>query len=81
MSFLNLKQTILDRELCTRCGLCVAACPEKILEVQPSSEPHCTLSLEAAADRCGDCQLCLEVCPGQDTGVPASEMRLFGRTR
>lgn len=81
MSFLDLKAAILDRDLCARCGACVAICPEKILEVENSSEPHCTLSLEAAADRCGSCRLCLDVCPGQDTGVPASEMRLFGRTR
>lgn len=30
---------------------------------------------------CGACTLCIDICPGRDTGVTASEMRLHGRTR
>lgn len=38
-SFLNLKENILDQDLCTSCSLCVAACPRELLAMSDSAAP------------------------------------------
>lgn len=80
MSFDDLRKTVLDHDLCTRCGGCVAVCPLGVITL--SAEDFLPLfTAGQAAPVCGDCTLCLDTCPGRDTGVNASEERRFGRTR
>jgi coenzyme F420 hydrogenase subunit beta len=79
MGFLDLKREILDQDMCTRCGACVAVCPPGLLSISDDHMP--SPMVEADAMSCDDCTLCLDVCPGKDTGTPASEARIFGRTR
>lgn len=82
-SFLNLKENILDQDLCTSCSLCVAACPRELLAMSDSAAPLPVFRANPgeAADICRDCNLCSEVCPGYDTGTKQSELRIFGRNR
>jgi coenzyme F420 hydrogenase subunit beta len=79
MGFLDLKREILDQDMCTRCGACVAVCPPGFLSISDDRMPVAEVALEAMS--CGDCDLCLDVCPGKDTATPASETRIFGRSR
>lgn len=79
MSFSDLKREILDQDMCTRCGACVAVCPPGLLAISDDRMPVPLVEPEAMS--CEDCALCLDVCPGKDTASPASEERLFGRTR
>ena len=79
MGFLDLKSEILDQDMCTRCGACVAVCPPGLLAISDDRMPVPLVEPEAMS--CGDCSLCLDVCPGKDTATPASEGRLFGRSR
>jgi coenzyme F420 hydrogenase subunit beta len=79
MPFLELKSEILDQDMCTRCGACVAVCPPGFLTISDDHMP--VLALEPEAMSCEDCSLCLDVCPGKDTATPASEARIFGRSR
>ena len=79
MPFLELKSEILDQDMCTRCGACVAVCPPGLLAISDDHMPVPALDPEAMP--CADCSLCLDVCPGKDTATPASEARIFGRTR
>jgi coenzyme F420 hydrogenase subunit beta len=79
MPFVDLKSEILDQDMCTRCGACVAICPPGWLAVGGDSVPVPAVDPDAMA--CGECSLCLDVCPGKDTGTPRSELGIFGRSR
>ena len=80
MSYLKLMSEILEKDLCARCGACVAVCPGELLHLTEDSSP----ALRDGADplvACGGCSLCTEVCPGKDPATAESEQRLFGRAR
>jgi coenzyme F420 hydrogenase subunit beta len=79
MPFADLKTEILDHEMCTRCGACVAVCPPGWLALGIESIPAPAVASKVM--QCGACALCLQVCPGKDTATPQSEIRIFGRTR
>lgn len=80
MTFLDLKSEILDQDLCTSCGACVAACGPRLLEISVDAVIP-KLSAEVTAIDCGSCNDCLAVCPGRHTEVAESETILFGRSR
>ena len=79
MPFADLKAEILDQDMCTRCGACVAICPPGWLAIGKDSLPVAAIEPEAMA--CGECSLCLQACPGKDTATPQSEVGIFGRSR
>jgi coenzyme F420 hydrogenase subunit beta len=79
MPFADLKGEILEHDLCTRCGACVAVCPPGWLALGDEGIP--VPAVEPEAMSCGECSLCLQVCPGKDTATPRSEVRIFGRSR
>ena len=39
MGFLDLKSEILDQDMCTRCGACVAVCPPGLLSISDDHMP------------------------------------------
>lgn len=82
MSYADLTAQVLDQDLCASCGACVAACPQDLLRISVD-EPVASLRPDVAAEHlpCGSCTLCVDICPGKDTGTAESELRLFGRTR
>lgn len=49
-----------DQQTCTRCGLCVADCPARIIAMAEDSFPAITPDREGA---CYRCQHCLAICP------------------
>jgi coenzyme F420 hydrogenase subunit beta len=81
MSFLDLQRAILDRELCASCGGCAAVCPERLIEFSGDVLPTLADPTADLPQSCLDCTLCLDICPGEDTGTAASEHRMFGRRR
>jgi len=81
MPYSALHESILAPGLCASCGGCVAACPAEVLELDDESIPTPRLAPAAIDDACGTCNLCLDVCPGRDPEVPASERRRYGRAR
>ncbi|MFF0146628.1 coenzyme F420 hydrogenase subunit beta [Amycolatopsis sulphurea] len=82
MSYAELAAQVLEQDLCTSCGACAAVCPQDLLRISVD-RPVAALRPEVAAGdvSCGSCTLCVDVCPGKDTGTADSELRLFGRTR
>ena len=79
MPFVDLRSEILDHDMCARCGACVAVCPREWLALDNEGVPAPAIEPEAMS--CGECTLCLQVCPGKDTTTPRSEFRIFGRSR
>jgi Fe-S-cluster-containing hydrogenase component 2 len=51
----------IDSALCTGCGRCVAACPEKIITLEVSG--YLKHAVIEHTERCGCCSRCLEECP------------------
>jgi coenzyme F420 hydrogenase subunit beta len=86
MSYADLRDLVIDSDLCASCGACVAVCPDDLLRISVDN-PVASLKPGLAAESpevtraCADCGLCVDVCPGKDTGVTESEQRLFGRVR
>jgi coenzyme F420 hydrogenase subunit beta len=75
--FANLGAQVLNANLCTGCGACVLACPERLVRME-GLKPRAD---DATSDRCGQCTDCLKTCPGRDPATPDLERALFGRTR
>jgi 2-oxoglutarate ferredoxin oxidoreductase subunit delta len=59
----------IDRERCKGCGLCVGACPEKILMLSKDQSNAQGLPFAQCFDpgRCTACQSCAIICP--DTAI------------
>ncbi|MFJ8934151.1 Coenzyme F420 hydrogenase/dehydrogenase, beta subunit C-terminal domain [Streptomyces sp. NPDC102365] len=79
MTFKQLSEAVLRKDLCTVCGACQLACPAGVVGFS-GLEPVLTEPSWTESD-CGGCRDCLDVCPGADPGTPAAETRLFGRSR
>jgi coenzyme F420 hydrogenase subunit beta len=71
--FQDLKSGIIDNDLCTRCGACVASCPVEVLENGPDS-------VELIGE-CNPCGICSKVCPGGGMDLSFHEKQIFGRSR
>jgi len=51
-------------EYCKSCGLCVAACPMKILRISERINPRGHRPVEQLdKDKCTGCALCANACP------------------
>jgi 2-oxoglutarate ferredoxin oxidoreductase subunit delta len=52
------KDIIINREFCKGCGICVAFCPEKVLELDSDEK-----AVVVAQEKCTACGLCERLCP------------------
>jgi len=76
--FSILKETVIDKGLCTGCGTCVGVCPTQLIDlcyIDGEAEPY------LAKPPCVNCKLCLEICPGKDIPILEMEKMTFGRAR
>ncbi len=71
-----LLRTVVEAGLCTRCGTCAGACPERVISF-PDPIGEC---LPAAGEGCASCGLCLAACPGPELAFAPLERELFGET-
>lgn len=58
-------KVILNNERCKGCGLCVAVCPKKILQLQKdnrNSKGYLTAEC-IAPEECVTCKRCVTICP------------------
>ena len=72
-------KTEIDRERCKGCGLCVGACPEKILTLSKDRFNAQGLPFAECFDpgRCTGCQSCAIICP--DTAIRVLRLVEAGR--
>jgi 2-oxoglutarate ferredoxin oxidoreductase subunit delta len=52
------QEIIIDREWCKGCGICVAFCPEKVLELDEDEKV-----IVVSPEKCTACRLCEFRCP------------------
>ncbi|MFO8052024.1 MAG: Coenzyme F420 hydrogenase/dehydrogenase, beta subunit C-terminal domain [Thermoplasmatota archaeon] len=71
--FCELERDVIDADLCTRCGGCVASCPVNALTFGPNR-----IELTGECTRCGTCY---RICPGKGVDFSKHEKRLYGRSR
>ncbi len=53
----------LNAEECKGCGLCVAACPPKVLKLSPALNQYGYHTSAYAGHGCTGCGICFYVCP------------------
>ncbi len=70
-NFDRLQRAVIGRGLCTRCGVCVGACPAGVLRLSPGLYP-------VLAGHCTACGVCVAACAGADFDFPAAQKRIFG---
>ena len=61
-----------NKNLCTRSGTCVGACPENALVIGKDFYP------EINEDKCTECGVCNEVCPGEKVNFKELSEITFG---
>lgn len=71
--FQQLKKSVIDADLCTRCGGCVASCPVDVLKFGPYR-----IEIEG---ECVNCGTCIRICPGSGVDFSSIEKDLFGKSR
>ncbi len=61
---------VIETRRCKSCGLCVAACPKKVLEIGTElNEQGYNYVIQAHPENCIKCNLCGVVCPDIALGV------------
>jgi coenzyme F420 hydrogenase subunit beta len=74
LNFNYLEQEVIKKELCTRCGSCVAVCHNDCLKMDDNLYPFLD-----DHDDCDNCGLCFKVCPGREVHFQKLNLELFGR--
>jgi coenzyme F420 hydrogenase subunit beta len=69
--FSKLKEEVIDKGLCTRCGACTFICPSGGIEVGERFFPY-------LKGKCNECGLCFKVCPGREVNLPSLIKQFFG---
>ena len=68
--FENLQLDVIDKDLCTRCGICVGICPAIALSVNDDAYPVLT-------GKCTSCGFCYACCPGGNVDYPGLSQQVF----
>lgn len=68
--FAALKSTVIDQELCTRCGICAGVCPAGALTLNEEYYPELT-------GECLSCGFCHNCCSGAEVNFPELSRELF----
>lgn len=56
-------RVVVDEAYCKSCGLCVVACPKKVLRISDHLNPRGYRPAEQFSDGCIACSMCAMSCP------------------
>lgn len=69
--FENLKETVIDKELCTSCGTCIGVCPINTISFKNEK----IINQES---KCINCGKCIKSCPGKEFDFKTANKFIFG---
>ncbi|MDE7169991.1 MAG: 4Fe-4S dicluster domain-containing protein, partial [Mucispirillum sp.] len=72
--FKELKDTVIDKQLCCFCGTCIGVCPSEYIGYKDEN------IVNNDNKKCIDCKMCIKVCPGKDFDYMGMNEKLFNRT-
>jgi coenzyme F420 hydrogenase subunit beta len=73
-----LQKTVIDKGLCTGCGLCIGICPSNVWKIKWMAGDAEPISSKPECEACG---LCVSVCPGSDIPMFELEEKFLGEHR
>lgn len=76
----ELKKDVIDSEICSGCGVCVAFC-DKVNLTEGGSEPASDCSMLIGAVKCNIDGICYDSCPHVSYSIPELEDEVFGGRR
>lgn len=68
-------RSIVENQLCHRCGSCSGICPQDVIDPDDEYYP----AWAQKEDDCTDCGLCVQVCPGREFSFPEFCQRILGK--
>ena len=71
-------KSVLEDELCTNCGTCVALCPKNAIMMEVNEKIGAYIP-KLDENKCIFCGICYEVCPGNGINYNQMNLDLFGK--
>lgn len=71
-------EKVVQMDLCTGCGTCVAFCPQEAINIK-NDDSRGVYIPEINAAKCNSCGICLKVCPGMEIDFRELNIALFGQ--
>lgn len=65
-----LAETVIEKGLCARCGVCRGTCPTRAISLNKSAFPY-------LSGKCTKCGFCVDACPGGDVNFQELSQRIF----
>ncbi|MHA1664917.1 MAG: Coenzyme F420 hydrogenase/dehydrogenase, beta subunit C-terminal domain [Candidatus Njordarchaeales archaeon] len=70
--------SVVEDNLCTGCGTCVALCPNEAIEMVIDEKKGIYVP-ELDERKCNNCGICFKVCPGHEVDFKALNLEIFGK--
>ena len=67
---------IVNNELCTGCGTCIAMCPNESLKLTINEKKGIYVP-KINEEKCNKCGICYQVCPGHSVGFKELKLEVF----
>ena len=74
----NAIDSIVKNNLCTGCGTCIALCPKEAIKLTINERKGIYVP-KIDEEKCNDCDICYEVCPGHEVNFNALNLEIFGK--
>jgi len=71
-------EKVVTSGLCTGCGTCVGMCPQQALTMVKNDSREIYIP-ELDMEKCDQCRICLEVCPGHSVDFKKLNLEIFGK--
>ena len=69
---------IVDKELCTGCGTCIAICPKGAINLIINERIGIYVP-KINEEKCNKCGICIKVCPGYEVNFKQLNLEIFGK--